>query len=50
MLFSALGYVIGSANSAIIITKLLYRKDIRFFGDGNAGTTNVLRKIWIQGN
>lgn len=45
MLFSALGYVIGSANSAIIITKLLYRKDIRFFGDGNAGTTNVFENI-----
>ncbi len=37
------GYLCGSINSAIIISKRLYGKDIRAFGSGNAGTTNMLR-------
>ncbi len=37
------GYLCGSINSAIIISKKLYGKDIRTFGSGNAGTTNMLR-------
>lgn len=37
------GYLCGSVNSAIIISKKLYGKDIRNFGSGNAGTTNMLR-------
>ncbi len=37
------GYLLGSINSAIIISKRLYGKDIRSFGSGNAGTTNMLR-------
>lgn len=36
-------YLLGSLSSAIIVTQLLYRKDIRDFGSGNAGMTNVLR-------
>lgn len=37
------GYLLGSINSSIIISKLLYRDDIRRHGSGNAGTTNMLR-------
>ncbi len=37
------GYLCGSINSAIIVSKKLYGKDIRTFGSGNAGTTNMLR-------
>ena len=37
------GYLLGSVNSAIIISKLLYRDDIRRHGSGNAGMTNMLR-------
>lgn len=40
---AVLAYLLGSLSFAIIITKLLYHKDIRTFGSGNAGMTNVLR-------
>ena len=42
-LCAALAYLLGSLSFAIIVTKLLYKKDIRTFGSGNAGMTNVLR-------
>ena len=37
------GYLIGSSNFAIIITKCFLHKDVRQFGSGNAGTANVAR-------
>lgn len=36
-------YLFGSINSSIIISKVLYRDDIRKHGSGNAGMTNMLR-------
>lgn len=36
-------YLLGSINSAIIISKMFYGDDIRKHGSGNAGTTNMLR-------
>ncbi len=36
-------YLFGSLNFAIIISKLFYHDDIRKYGSGNAGTTNMLR-------
>lgn len=36
-------YLLGSINSAIIVSKTLYRDDIRKHGSGNAGLTNMLR-------
>ena len=36
-------YLLGSINSSIIISKLLYKDDIRKYGSGNAGMTNMLR-------
>ena len=39
----AAGYLLGSINSAIIVSKLLYGDDIRRHGSGNAGMTNMLR-------
>lgn len=39
----AVAYLLGSINSAIIVSKLLYGEDVRTKGSGNAGTTNVLR-------
>ncbi len=36
-------YLLGSINSAIIISKLLYKDDVRRHGSGNAGMTNMLR-------
>ncbi len=38
-------YLLGSVNWAIIVTKIAIGKDIRDFGSGNAGMTNVLRTV-----
>ncbi len=38
-------YLFGSINFAIIITRIFIHKDIRDFGSGNAGATNVLRTV-----
>src|SRR5574344_412471 len=38
-------YLLGSINSAVIITKIVSGKDIRSMGSGNAGFTNVLRAV-----
>ena len=40
---AAAAYLLGSLSFSIIVSKLLYHKDIRTFGSGNAGMTNVLR-------
>lgn len=46
-LFAALAvigaYLIGSINFAVIFTKKYNNVDVRDFGSGNAGTTNVMR-------
>ena len=36
-------FLIGSVSFAIIFTKLFSNKDVRDFGSGNAGMTNVMR-------
>lgn len=36
-------YLLGSLSFSIIVSKGLFKKDIRTFGSGNAGMTNVLR-------
>lgn len=36
-------YLLGSVNSAIIVSKALYKEDVRTHGSGNAGLTNMLR-------
>ena len=38
-------YLLGSLCFGIIITRLFIHKDIREFGSGNAGMTNVLRAV-----
>ena len=43
LLSAIIGYLLGSVNSAIIISRLLYRDDVRRHGSGNAGMTNMLR-------
>ena len=48
-----IGYLLGNANGAIIMSKLLSKEDIRNSGSGNAGLTNFMRKfspakgIWV---
>ncbi len=36
-------YVLGSISFAVIFSKLFTKKDVRDFGSGNAGMTNVMR-------
>ena len=40
---AAIGYLLGSVNSAIITVRLLKHEDVRNFGSGNAGLTNTMR-------
>lgn len=50
LLVVLLSYVIGSIPTSIIATKLANAGDIRRFGSGNAGGTNVLRMLgWKVG-
>lgn len=45
-LCAVVGYLLGSVNSSIILTRLYKNKaDIRDYGSGNAGMTNVLRSV-----
>ena len=37
------GYLLGSINSAIVVSKLKYKQDIRDYGSKNAGMTNMFR-------
>lgn len=41
-------YLLGSINTAIIISKTLYKQDIRDFGSGNAGMTNMQRTYGMK--
>lgn len=43
ILCAAVGYLLGSLNFGVIISRLIYRDDVRHHGSGNAGATNMLR-------
>lgn len=45
----AAGYLLGSINSAIIISTKKYKDDIRKHGSGNAGMTNMFRTFGKTG-
>lgn len=38
-----IGYLLGSVNTAIVVSKAMYGEDIRTKGSGNAGMTNMMR-------
>ncbi len=38
-------YLLGSINSAVIISKKIYGYDVRDYGSGNAGMTNMFRSF-----
>ena len=43
LITAAFAYLLGSVNFAIIFSSMARRRDIRKYGSGNAGATNVLR-------
>lgn len=43
VLGAAIAYLLGSVNFAIVVTRCMKKGDIRQYGSGNAGATNVLR-------
>lgn len=43
LLTVVIAYLLGSISSAVIVSKTLFREDVREKGSGNAGATNVLR-------
>ena len=43
LLALVVGYLLGSLNSAIILSRLFFHRDIRAHGSKNAGATNMLR-------
>ncbi len=45
----AVSYLLGSINSAIIISRIFYGEDVRTKGSGNAGLTNMLRNYGKKG-
>ena len=45
---AVISYLLGSLNFAIIVTRIMTGKDIRNYGSGNAGMTNVLRTVGIS--
>lgn len=49
LLCSILPYLLGSLNAAIIVSKYKYHDDIRKYGSGNAGLTNMGRVFGKQG-
>lgn len=44
ILCAVIGYLLGSANSSLIVGRF-YGVDVRKYGSGNAGLTNVLRTL-----
>lgn len=46
-ILAIVGYLLGSISVAIILSKLLFKKDVRDSGSGNAGATNVARTFGI---
>lgn len=49
LLAAALAYLCGSINSAVLVSKTLFAKDVRNYGSGNAGLTNMLRVFGKKG-
>lgn len=43
LLVALVGYFLGNVQTALIISRLRFRDDVRLYGSGNAGTTNMIR-------
>ena len=45
---SLFAYLLGSVNTAVILSKKLYKTDIRNHGSGNASATNISVKKRVR--
>ena len=45
LLSAVIAYVLGSLSFSIVLSKFLFRKDVREGGSGNAGATNMARSF-----
>ncbi len=43
LLIAAIGYLLGNIQMALIVSRAAFRDDVRLYGSGNAGTTNMVR-------
>ncbi len=43
LLVAFVGYMLGNVQTALIVSRLRFRDDVRLYGSGNAGTTNMIR-------
>ena len=43
LLIGAIGYFLGNVQMALIVSRTLFHDDVRLYGSGNAGTTNMVR-------
>ncbi len=49
LLTAVLSYLFGSVNSAVLVSRSLFGKDVREFGSKNAGLTNMHRVFGVKG-
>ena len=47
-LAAGIGYLLGSINAAVIVSRSFNNSDVRTHGSGNAGATNMLRTFGIK--
>ena len=43
LLVAVAGYLLGNIQTALIISRVVFRDDVRLYGSGNAGSTNMVR-------
>lgn len=48
ILAAVVAYLLGNLQSAVIISRLKYKDDVRNHGSGNAGSTNMLRVFGLK--
>ena len=49
VLSTVIGYLIGSISMSVLLSKLIYKGDVRNYGSHNAGATNMARVYGLTG-